>query len=87
MALQPGSVEQFFATIHNAVALHDVLTLTSRLAGGTEVAAIPPLERVRWWEYTDDPKVLFCSICQRRVTNYFLAIDHHVRTHHTAGQI
>jgi len=41
MALQPGSVEQFCATIHNAVALQDVLTLTSRLAGGTEVARYP----------------------------------------------
>ena len=45
------------------------------------------LGEVEWWRYTDDPRVLFCTLCARRVTNYYLAIDHHVREHHAPDQI
>lgn len=45
------------------------------------------LGRVRWWEYTDDPKVIFCTICQKQVTNYYLAIGRHVQECHTKDQI
>jgi hypothetical protein len=45
------------------------------------------LGRVRWWQYTDDPKVIFCIICQQQVTNYYLAIDRHVQKCHTPDQI
>jgi hypothetical protein len=45
------------------------------------------LGRVRWWQYTDDPKVIYCTLCQQQVTNYPLAIDHHVRDCHKPDQI
>ena len=45
------------------------------------------LGQVRWWEYTDDPKVIFCTICHQQVTNYYLAIDHHVQECHKPDQI
>ncbi len=45
------------------------------------------LGQVRWWEYTDDLKVIFCTICERYVANFYLAIDYHVQTCHTPDQI
>jgi hypothetical protein len=53
----------------------------------TIVPATIYLGTIRWWDYTDNPKQLFCRICKEPVTNYYLAIDRHVRTMHTPDQI
>ena len=45
------------------------------------------LGKVRWWRYTDEPRVLWCDLCQCKVTNYYLAIDHHVQEGHRPDQI
>lgn len=33
-----------------------------------------------WWEQTEDPAWLFCTICRVRVKNFYGAISHHART-------
>jgi hypothetical protein len=45
------------------------------------------LGTVRWWQYTEDPKQLYCTICRTSVTNYYLAISEHVATAHAPGEI
>jgi len=45
------------------------------------------LGRVKWWEYTEDEKVIFCTICKTKVSNYYLGIDRHVHEFHTEDQI
>lgn len=35
----------------------------------------------KWWEYTDDPKSLHCTVCNCRVTNVAGAINNHIASH------
>ena len=53
----------------------------------TIVPATIYLGKVRWWEYTDNPEQLYCRLCKQQVTNFYLAIDRHVRTMHTPDNI
>lgn len=40
----------------------------------------------RWWDYTDDPKQLFCRVCKVTVGNHYLPITTHVREKHQPVQ-
>ncbi len=53
----------------------------------TIVPATIYLGKVRWWEYTNDPKQLYCRVCNQQVTKHYLAIDRHLRTMHTPDNI
>lgn len=37
---------------------------------------------VPYLEYTANPKVLWCNVCKKEITKYYLAINYHYRTFH-----
>ena len=45
------------------------------------------LGNVEWWRYTANPRELYCTICDCSVTNYYMAIDHHVQQRHASHQV
>ena len=41
------------------------------------------LGKVEWWQYTENPRELHCTVCDCTVTNYYMAISHHVQRRHS----
>lgn len=39
------------------------------------------LGKYKWWTYTNDPKVLHCTVCNCKVTNVCGAISNHAKRH------